>query len=73
MGTKVGFNNSVGIGNFIILSNANMVIVNPNSPGEQGREQGRIVSTSVDDTSAGTGIQKVIIAYIDTNWNRKQK
>lgn len=53
LGSKIGFSNNIGTGNFVILSNA--TVVHPNSPGEQAR----IVSTSTSDTSAGTGYKRI--------------
>lgn len=65
LGSKIGFNNNIGIGNFVILSNA--TVVNPTG------EQCNIVSTSISDSSAGTGIQKVRIAYFDSNWQLNEE
>lgn len=60
-GTKTGFNNNIGTGNFVILSNAS--VVNPSG------EQVNIVSSSASDSSpSGAGIQKVRLRYFDTNW-----
>lgn len=61
MGSKIGFNNNIGTGNFAILSNAS--VTDPTG------EQARIISTSVNDTDTGTGVQKVRIVYFDNNWN----
>ena len=59
-GSKIGFSNNIGTGNFVILSNT--TVVNPSG------EQVNIVSTSANDSSAGTGIQKVRLRYFDSNW-----
>jgi hypothetical protein len=59
-GSKIGFSNNIGTGNFVILSNA--TVVNPSG------EQVSIVSTSVNDTLAGTNVQKVKLRYFNTNW-----
>lgn len=59
-GSRIGINNNIGTGNFVILSNA--VVVNPSG------EQVSIVSTSSSDSSSGAGIQKVRLRYFDTNW-----
>jgi len=59
-GSKIGFNNNIGTSSFVILSNA--TVTNPIG------EQAKIVSTSVQDSSTGTGIQKVRIRYFDNNW-----
>lgn len=64
-GSKIGFSNNVGIGNFVILSNAS--VVDPTG------EQIRIASTSSSDSSEGSGIQKVRIAYFDTKWTLNEE
>jgi hypothetical protein len=58
--SKIGFNSSIGTGNYVILSNAS--VVNPTG------EQVSIVSTSASDTLAGTNIQKVKLRYYNTSW-----
>lgn len=65
MATKQAFSNNIGTANFQILSNA--IIVNPNG------ERAGVVSASPNDSSAGTGIQKVIINYFDINWVLKSE
>lgn len=58
---KIGVSNNIGINKFRILSNAN--VVNPT------REQVSIVSTSVNDTTGGSGVRKVKLTYYDNNSN----
>lgn len=67
IGSKIGFNNNIGTGNFVILSNA--TVVNPGLSGEQVR----ITSTSTNDSITGTGIQKVKIRYFDTGWQLNEE
>src|SRR3990167_3587118 len=64
-GSKIGFSNNIGTGNFVLLSNA--TVVNPTG------EQARVVSTSASDALAGTGIQKVKITYFDNTWKQKSE
>lgn len=59
-GSKTGFNGAVGTAAFVTISNA--VVVEPTG------QQARVISTSANDSAAGTGIQKVRIRYFDTNW-----
>jgi hypothetical protein len=59
-GSKIGFSNNIGPGNFVILSNA--AVANPSG------EQVSIVSTSSNDSQSEIGIQKVRLRYFDTNW-----
>lgn len=58
--SKIGFSNNVSVTDFNILSNAN--IVDPHG------ERISIQSTSANDSLLGSGIQKVLIKYFDTNW-----
>ena len=58
---KIGVSNNVGINKFRILSNTN--VVNPTG------EQASIISTSVNDTTGGSGVRKVKLSYCDTNTN----
>jgi hypothetical protein len=60
LGSKIGFSNNIDTNEFVILSNAD--VVNPSG------QQAQVVSTSVSDSSVGTGIQKVKITFFDTNW-----
>lgn len=60
-GSKIGFNGSVPTTAFTIISN--VTVTDPLG------EQAKVISTSINDTSTGTGIQKVKIRYIDTNQN----
>lgn len=64
-GSKIGFSNNIGTGNFRILANA--TVVNPSG------EQVRIVSTSTSDSSSGTGIRKIKIVYFDNSWTLKSE
>lgn len=59
-GSKIGFNGSVATTGWITVQNA--VVVEP------GGVQARVLSTSANDSTIGTGIQKVRIRYFDTNW-----
>lgn len=61
--SKIGFNNSLPTVNFNFLSNVDV----SNPVGEQVQVQ----SASANDTLAGTGIQKVLITYFDTDWTLK--
>lgn len=65
LGSKIGFNTNIGTGNFTILANAS--VVNPTG------EQTNVVSTSINDSSAGTGIQKVKITYFNSNWELNEE
>jgi hypothetical protein len=58
-GSKIGYNNSLLTSGFSIISNA--VVTDPTG------EQARVISTSIEDSLSGTGIQKVKISYVDTD------
>ncbi|OEU72477.1 MAG: hypothetical protein BA864_01465 [Desulfuromonadales bacterium C00003093] len=60
--TKFAFNTGINTGALKILSN-NLAIVQPSS----GRRMS-IVSTSVNDDVAGTGLRKVLLQYWDSSW-----
>lgn len=62
-GSKIGANKNIGTGRFVILSNA--AVVHP------GGQRGTVVSTSVEDSSAGTGLRKLRLVYFDSNWNKR--
>lgn len=64
-GSKIGYNNNVPTTAFTTISNA--VVTDPLG------EQSRVVSTSINDTSVGIGIQKVRIKYFDTNYSSKEE
>jgi hypothetical protein len=59
-GTKVGISSSIGT-TWAFLTNGTS-ITDPTG------ERAKVVSASTNDTSAGTGMQKVRIRYFDTNW-----
>ena len=61
---KIGYNTNLDTSFFIPLSN-NLSIVNPTG------QQTQVQSTSINDTLAGTGVQKVLITYFDTTWALK--
>lgn len=64
-GSKIGFSNNVDINNFTILSNA--PVTNPTG------EQANVVSSSDNDSSTGTGIQKVRLVYFDNYWGLNEE
>ncbi len=59
LGSKIGFNNNVGTTGFTILSNA--TVTDPTGEGAS------VISTSIQDSSSGTGIQKIMITYVGTD------
>lgn len=60
--TKFAFNTVINTGALKMLSN-NLAIVQP-----AAGQRMSIVSTSVNDDVAGTGLRKVLIQYWDSNW-----
>lgn len=58
---KIGYNTNLNTTNFIPLSN-NLAVVNPTG------QQAQVQSTSTTDSSAGVGVQKVLITYLDSSW-----
>jgi hypothetical protein len=60
----LGYTSNVPLTKSILSSND---VVHPTG------EQCRIVSTSAEDSAAGTGIQKVIIVYFTPTWEYKQE
>lgn len=64
-GSKIGFDNNVSTSAFTIVSNA--AVTTPTGEGA------RVISTSVQDSSAGTGIQKALIKYFDTSYSSQQE
>lgn len=59
LGSKIGFSNNISTTDFTILSSA--IVTDPTGEGAS------VVSTSTQDSSSGTGIQKVMITYVNTN------